>query len=109
MDPNTIINIIGQINPLLGAATSIIGAIRAAIAAARAGNVTVYIDPVTLKVYASVEAAVADGVDPATLTTSLPEDTVLIAKLLTESGLLKSDAQAAQQWLRDSGLLNDPA
>lgn len=107
MDPNVIVSVVGQINPLLMAATAVIGAIRSVFAAARAANVTVFVDPATLKVYATQEAAVADGVDPATLVSELPDDSVLIAKLLSEAGLLKKEASDAREWLRDSGLLAD--
>jgi hypothetical protein len=67
--------LLGQINPLIGAAAAIIAAIRAARDAAKAAN-------------------------PTTPEGTLPSDTELISRLLSESGLLKADAQAAQEWLK---------
>src|SRR5687767_14328655 len=102
----SIVNIVGQINPLIGVATQILSTVRSITAAARAANVTVLVNPATGVIYATKADAVADGVDPETSVSELPDDSVLIARFLRESGMLKSDAADARKWLRDSALLS---
>lgn len=71
----SILNIVSQINPMIGAAVGILNTIRAIRAAAQAANATD-----------------ENG--------ELPSDVELIQTLMTESGMLKTEASELKDWLK---------
>jgi len=70
----SILNVIAQINPMIGAAVGILNTVRAIRDAAKAANIT--------NEYGT-----------------LPTDAELIQMFLTESGMLKAEAKEFREWL----------
>jgi len=94
---NSIASIAAQINPLIALAISAINSARAIRDAAKAAGVQV--------TYLCVDHPDQVGVEGGTcpvcgkpLVASLPSDAELIAKFLTNSSLLRSEAEAARLW-----------